>query len=454
MKNLDLLYPKCFVILVFTLFLSLLSGVTVRAEAPPAEETAVLNLRFTAGPTGKVCPLQTYTFTASANIPGFYQWNVKQNGIWYPRVPAPLIGPISSTSSFNYTFLPGSGTITVEVSWYINSLGTGTPVKATRTLIMELGEPAPTLALNGLKFCSANESQQITIEGIAPFSSDPNSCDYHYEYVFEVPNGWLVSTPQGVTDQDGSPTRAKTEYYQRTVIVTATNSATNGTMRVSSNHPNFTVQRTSQIRLAYGPYTTSVLNGPSGGSGSSFVQVNAPNLPGLTSGNYQWRVINGQGGTHASQSGGRYFQFYLPPAGFATVEVQLTVPDRCRSTPTAVLKLFIYEYGGSYLVYPNPADDYIDITAQSVEPNSNSISMSDVASIAVEAPSFANSGGDEPLLKPYQVKLLDAQANVLYEGEAQDGKLRIDVSRLKKGNYYIHIREAGKALTKMPILIE
>ena len=41
-----------------------------------------------------------------------------------------------------------------------------------------------------------------------------------------------------------------------------------------------------------------------------------------------------------------------------------------------------------------------------------------------------------------------------YEGEAQNGKLRIDVSRLKKGNYYVHIQEAGKALTKMPILIE
>ena len=411
MRNLDLLYPKCLVILAFTLFLSLLFGVTVRAEATPAEEAAVLNLRFTAGPTGKVCPLQTVTFTAAANLRGNFQWSVNQNGTWYPN--GPFGSPLSAagtSSSFTYSFLPGSGTITVEVWWYpipyINP--TLTPrFRITRTLIMELGAPAPTLATNGLKFCSVNEAQQITIDGITR-SNDPNSCDYHFGYRYEVPNGWLVSVVGG-SDSDPSPVRVQSQ--SRTVLVTAANGATNGTMTVRTVHPNFTVQRTSQIGLSFGPYTASVLSGPSGGSGSSFVQVNAPSLPGLTSGNYQWRVINGQGGTHASQSGGRFFQFYLPPAGFGAVEVQLTVPDRCRSNPTAVLKLFIYEYGGSYLVYPNPADEYIDITAKSVEPSSNSISMATTAGNLIEAPSVAESNSG--LSAPYRVKLLDTQATIL-----------------------------------------
>ena len=445
-------FSQMFAILALTLFMSLLLKTSAIAENPSVDEASVLNLRFTAGPTGKVCPLQTVTFTAAANLRDNFQWSVNQNGTWYPN--GPFGSPLSAagtSSSFTYAFLPGSGTITVEVWWYPIPYREGvTPrYRITRTLTMELGAPAPTLATNGLKFCSVNEAQQITIDGI-PRTNDPNSCDYHFGYQYEVPNGWLVRTLPNEPDFDPSPTRVQSQ--SRNVIVTAASGATNGTMTVRTVHPNFTVQRTSQIGLSYGPYTASVLSGPSGGSGSSFVQVNAPNLPGLVSANYQWRVIGGQGGTHASQSGGRFFQFYLPPAGFGAVEVQLTVPDRCRSNPTAVLKLFIYEYGGSYLVYPNPADEYIDITAKSFEPSSNSISMATTAGNLIEAPSVAESNSG--LSAPYRVKLLDTQATILYEGEAQDGKLRIDVSRLKRGNYYLHIQEAGKALTKMPILIE
>ena len=78
---------------------------------------------------------------------------------------------------------------------------------------MELGAPAPTLATNGLKFCSVNEAQQITIDGILR-SNDPNSCDYHFGYRYEVPNGWLVSTPQGIGDSDPSPVRVQSQMRQ------------------------------------------------------------------------------------------------------------------------------------------------------------------------------------------------------------------------------------------------
>jgi hypothetical protein len=451
MKNLSPPHPRLAIVLFFGIMLSSTVSYAEEVTLPRFEEIAgVVDLKIVSGPTGKVCPNQTYTFRATANLKGCFRWRIRQNGTWYgPTYPTNCGNPAASTSNdFTYTFLPGAGTITVEVKWV--SLPPVATTTTSRTLVMELGAPAPTLATNGLKFCSVNETQQITIAGLNR-SNDPNNCDYHFEYEYEVSRGWTINAPPPFSDSDPAINRVRS--HSRTINVVAGSSQVEGTLTVRTRHPNFTTQRTSTIKLRYGPYTASVLNGPPGGSGSSFVQVNAPNLPGLTSGDYQWRVVGDQGGTYASQSGGRFFQFYLPPAGFGAVEVQLTVPDRCRSTPTAVLKLFIFEYGDSYSVYPNPADDYIDITAQSVESANNSISMPTVASNTSEAPSFTKISS-KPVIKPFHVKLLDAQAKVLHEAKAQDGKLRIDVSRLKEGNYYLHIQESSKALTKMPILIE
>lgn len=84
MKDLAFLSPKYFVILALTLFMSLLFKATAIAENPSVDEAGVLNLRFTGGPTGKVCPLQTYTFNVAANLAGRFQWRIRQNGTWYP----------------------------------------------------------------------------------------------------------------------------------------------------------------------------------------------------------------------------------------------------------------------------------------------------------------------------------------------------------------------------------
>lgn len=145
---------------------------------------------------------------------------------------------------------------------------------------MELAAPAPTLAARGIQFCNTSSAAQtVTIDGL-PRTADGSSCDYHFNYDYEVPTGWSVSTT--ARDNDTSPRRVS--YQSRTVTVRPTGTATNGTMTVRTRHPNFTVQTTSRVGLKIGGFATNDfgLTGPSTGSGSASVTVRARALPGVS----------------------------------------------------------------------------------------------------------------------------------------------------------------------------
>lgn len=458
MKNSILSHRRRLIVFLLLLFGSLHTSMVSYAEEiiSPEEALAVINLKIVSGPTGKVCPRFTYTFRATANLRGCFYWRVRQNGIWYGTNPPSTCGNTISSSNFTYTFLPGGGTITVEVKWVPNpGITNATFTTASRTLLMELGAPAPTLAARGLQFCSTSSAAQtVTIDGVGR-SDDGNSCDYHFEYDYEVPTGWLVSVPQGETDADFSTRRVRSQ--SRVVIVTPTSTATNGTMTVRTRHPDFTVQRTSQVALKVGGtgngYSTSDfgLTGPSTGSGGTYVTVRANALAGVSTTNgYRWEVRDdGRGTTILTRSGGNTVSFYLPPAGFSVTYVLLRVATSCGGL-SAQGYFLIYESGGSFTVFPNPADDFVDISV--VNPSSTNLSFG-LADGLTEA-SATNNQTSLSLAKSYQVKLLDEQAQVVRQQEVQTGTVRLDTHNLKPGIYYLHLQEAGGPVTKMPLLIK
>lgn len=73
----------------------------------------------------------------------------------------------------------------------------------------------------------------------------------------------------------------------------------------------------------------------------------------------------------------------------------------------------------SFTVAPNPADDYVEVTAQS--------STNDKGANSVAA------------LEAYEVKLFDNLARVRKQGKARNGKARLETKDLPEGIYYLHI---------------
>ena len=413
---------KVYVVSVFLVLLIL--GISSTAYA-------VFNINITGGPTSTACPGQTYTFTASANVSGCIRWAVYENGAWNPAsYPSGCSSPYSSSSTFTYTFSTTPQGVTVRA--IIQLPGGVQAASTTRTLSVRVPRPASNLE-NGIVLCSSGGPKTVTISGV------PNTeygCYYHYRYTYEVPTGWTV-TPTSGTDFDNRPNVANAQ--SKTVTITPPSGVVNGgnyTMRVTTQYPSTTQQSVSVCPIIVGPYKSSQiivqsLSGPDVCLGYDYYY--SVNVPQATA--YSWTV---EGGNIISGQGTNRIQVRIWTTDYGDGYVQCNVNNGCGWGYGTSYTIYPYNCNSnSFTVYPNPASDFVNIEYQEdSQPAGNAIQAK-----TANGETFAKA---DELAQPYEITIYAEDGNLLYERTLKELKSSIDVSKYRKGTYYLHISYKGK----------
>jgi hypothetical protein len=169
----------------------------------------------------------------------------------------------------------------------------------------------------------------------------------------------------------------------------------------------------------------------------------APNIPGLT---YQWSVDNPNiwfpGGSNSQNStvlsrDPYYFTITLTisSGGCSTTQTLNTYTDgyycQCFFDPSCP-----GQGGFGMMVYPNPSNEELTVEATD---DTDSNKSADGESI----PSDKNKSSLD-----YELELLNTYQEIVWKGQLQDGKAKINTKDLPEGTYYLRIINDKESITR------
>ncbi|MFP4096721.1 MAG: T9SS type A sorting domain-containing protein [Cyclobacteriaceae bacterium] len=285
-----------------------------------------------------------------------------------------------------------------------------------------------------ITFCNTNQSKNFTIEGLG---YNPDDCNYHYRYTYEVPSGWIVNPVTG-SDIDGAPNVAKT--FDKSVTITAPSSVSNGkagVLKVRTNHPSSTIQSENVIDIQFGTYTSSQVT-VSGQTavcpGNQYVYTASP-----SGSSYSWTYPSGW--SKISQAGNQV-TLSVPFNNNQYGAVRVSITNACGASAYSGVTVFPGYSCGSYLmagdfkIYPNPAEDQLSIELT----NDESLD---------EGESLSSENSTEPT---FTVLIYNKQQRLMVEDAISGNKKELDISAFPPDTYILHIEYQGKMIKEQIVI--
>lgn len=276
-------------------------------------------------------------------------------------------------------------------------------------------------ALGGVRRSFVENVMRMSITGPSVL------CEPDTYTLTNVPAGATVTwtAPSGFTPSSGTGTTATFSFLNltpRDAVITFT---------VTTDCGSFDV--TKQVRV--GGYPPTIYDVPStvcaGGTYYAYASYSSD-------GYYHWDV---PGGTILWGQGTATIQFSVDnltwPNTSSTVGVTVVVHGECGNPLTQGISVPVVDCGpgaGSWLVYPNPADESL------------TVSMGDETE--------RSSVSDRSALPVFKAVLYDGTGRQLRQGESKDGKVEFDTRGLANGTYFLHIHlPTGGQVEKRQVVI-
>ncbi len=272
--------------------------------------------------------------------------------------------------------------------------------------------------------CGPNEPVIVTSKPYIAYNpgdpSNPASCLLHCAYVYTAPTNWLFTRPSN-GNQENPLTLGNDE-----VTLTSPSSVTNGnagslTVTALYSLCGYSINTQSYGSLWVGAPTLSnpTVNGSSSQS-LNFINGSAQlaaSIQGTSSG-VTWQIDGGTGYIQPNS-----FACYVSTSNF--VRVRVSTNNRCGQGQSYTYYLQNSEYPG-YWVYPNPAKSVVK-----VEFDEAKYAEDLVQGIII----FDDKGG---AVKTFNVE--SAKTNRYFESK---NYVEFDVSKLKRGEYYVQVNIGG-----------
>ncbi|WP_199117165.1 T9SS type A sorting domain-containing protein [Pedobacter sp. ASV28] len=151
--------------------------------------------------------------------------------------------------------------------------------------------------------------------------------------------------------------------------------------------------------------------------------------------NYSYTAVRWYLNGSLAESGSEHYFNSSPPCGFSEVTVEIDLGCGFTVTGTATFERYCGGWWRSMVIYPNPANSYLNIQPDAEKFKSLSTS-------------------EKSAMKEYEASLYDISGKLLLKGRSNGYKLNLDTRHLKSDNYFIHIKIDGeKELIKKQVMI-
>ncbi len=246
------------------------------------------------------------------------------------------------------------------------------------------------------------------------FQNGAEDCEFHHQYLWTVPSGWLVN---GQASYQGT----------NVVSIKAPNTGSgSGTIKVKGvlHQAGDTPEASLSVTLDVPSASSVSISGPvapCAGSSNTYT-ANAPGNPSDYS--YTWTYPSGWVKLWQIQN---QIRLRTPSSGgWGSLDVNLS--NACGSSGFSGITVFPTSCG-YFSVYPNPASDFIQIEYISEELKS------------------------QVQLEEYSAELFDKNGEAKRSVKTSKKQLRLNIANLPRGLYYLKIN-LGKKLENFRILIE